>query len=173
MMARLLEAVRPQARLILVGDPDQLASVEAGAVLGDLAGAVGPPEPTLDAALRALELPDGVRHGVVTLDRVWRFGGAIAEFARAVQAGDVDAATALLDARPADLELVGPGELDPIRRDVVDAATALTTDQGAGTYIPQSIPLPNYLQELVLGGDAKTFVQKLDKDWRRLAQRTA
>ena len=34
MMARLLEAVRPQARLVLVGDPDQLASVEAGAVFG-------------------------------------------------------------------------------------------------------------------------------------------
>jgi exodeoxyribonuclease V alpha subunit len=36
MMARLLEAVRPDARLILVGDPDQLASVEAGAVLAVL-----------------------------------------------------------------------------------------------------------------------------------------
>ena len=33
MMARLLEAVRPDARLILVGDPDQLASIDAGAVL--------------------------------------------------------------------------------------------------------------------------------------------
>ena len=33
MMARLLEAVRPGSRLILVGDPFQLASVEAGAVL--------------------------------------------------------------------------------------------------------------------------------------------
>ncbi|MGW6227720.1 AAA family ATPase, partial [Cellulosimicrobium cellulans] len=36
LMARLLEALRPDARLVLVGDPDQLASVEAGAVLGDL-----------------------------------------------------------------------------------------------------------------------------------------
>lgn len=36
MMARLLEALRPEARLILLGDKDQLASVEAGAVLGDL-----------------------------------------------------------------------------------------------------------------------------------------
>ena len=36
MMARLLEAVRPDTRLVLVGDPDQLASVEAGAVLADL-----------------------------------------------------------------------------------------------------------------------------------------
>jgi exodeoxyribonuclease V alpha subunit len=36
MMARLLDAMRPEARLILLGDKDQLSSVEAGAVLGDL-----------------------------------------------------------------------------------------------------------------------------------------
>jgi len=36
MMARLLEALRPEARLILVGDPDQLESIEAGAVLADV-----------------------------------------------------------------------------------------------------------------------------------------
>ena len=41
MMARLLEAVRPEARLLLVGDPDQLASVEAGAVLADLVEGLG------------------------------------------------------------------------------------------------------------------------------------
>jgi exodeoxyribonuclease V alpha subunit len=38
LMARLVDAVRPDARLVLVGDPEQLASVEAGAVLGDLVG---------------------------------------------------------------------------------------------------------------------------------------
>lgn len=36
LMTRLLDALRPDARLVLVGDPDQLASVEAGAVLADL-----------------------------------------------------------------------------------------------------------------------------------------
>ena len=36
LMAQLLEAVRPDARLLLVGDPDQLTSVDAGAVLADL-----------------------------------------------------------------------------------------------------------------------------------------
>ena len=41
MMARLIEAVRPEARLVLVGDPEQLASVEAGAVLGDIVGPAG------------------------------------------------------------------------------------------------------------------------------------
>lgn len=36
MMARLLDALPPHAKLILLGDRDQLASVEAGAVLGDI-----------------------------------------------------------------------------------------------------------------------------------------
>ncbi|WP_036114938.1 MULTISPECIES: exodeoxyribonuclease V subunit alpha [Luteibacter] len=36
MMAATLDALPPQARLILLGDKDQLSSVEAGAVLGDL-----------------------------------------------------------------------------------------------------------------------------------------
>ena len=35
-MARLLEALRDTTRLVLVGDPGQLASVEAGAVLADV-----------------------------------------------------------------------------------------------------------------------------------------
>ena len=38
LMARLVEAVRPEARLVLVGDPGQLTSIEAGAVLGDIVG---------------------------------------------------------------------------------------------------------------------------------------
>ncbi|MGD8206797.1 MAG: exodeoxyribonuclease V subunit alpha, partial [Thiohalocapsa sp.] len=38
MMARLLEALPERSRLILLGDRDQLASVEAGNVLGDITG---------------------------------------------------------------------------------------------------------------------------------------
>jgi len=40
LMAKLFQAVSPSARLILLGDKDQLASVEAGAVLGDICSAV-------------------------------------------------------------------------------------------------------------------------------------
>ena len=36
LMHQLMQAVPPHARLVLVGDKDQLASVEAGAVLGDI-----------------------------------------------------------------------------------------------------------------------------------------
>jgi exodeoxyribonuclease V alpha subunit len=130
MMARLLEAVRTDARLVLVGDPDQLASVEAGAVLGDLARAPGRPEPHLDAALRALGLPGGVVNGVVTLQHVWRFRGAIAAFATAVQTGDADAAVALLRRGCDDLAFAESNTAaapNALRADVVDAATALAT----------------------------------------------
>lgn len=53
LLARLLEALRPDTRLVLVGDPDQLASVEVGAVLGDLVARV-PPAGDLPARLAAL-----------------------------------------------------------------------------------------------------------------------
>ena len=113
-MARLAEAVRPDARRILVGDPDQLASVEAGAVLGDIVGPAAEgfrmsraararvaavsrqripdeaPAPAASAAGRA------IGDGIVVLRRVHRFGGAIAELAEAVQCGDGDAAVSVL-----------------------------------------------------------------------------
>lgn len=41
MMCKLVEAVRPDARLILLGDRNQLASVEAGSVLADLTQLAG------------------------------------------------------------------------------------------------------------------------------------
>lgn len=39
LMGKLLDALRPECRLVLLGDKDQLASVEAGAVLSDLCDA--------------------------------------------------------------------------------------------------------------------------------------
>lgn len=41
LLARTVEALPAEARLILLGDKDQLASVEAGAVLGDLCAGAG------------------------------------------------------------------------------------------------------------------------------------
>jgi exodeoxyribonuclease V alpha subunit len=80
LMARLLEAVRPDARLILVGDPDQLASVEAGAVLADL--------------VDGLSARDNVR--VAELCTSHRFGESIGALADAVRIGDADRVIELL-----------------------------------------------------------------------------
>ena len=77
LMARLVEAVRPEARLVLVGDPGQLTSIEAGAVLGDI---VGP-------AAEATSIEDGI----VVLHRVHRYGRGIDRVADAIRRGDADA----------------------------------------------------------------------------------
>ena len=79
LMARLVEAVGPATRLVLVGDPNQLASVEAGAVFGDLVRRAAPGD------------------GLVTLTANHRFTGTLAAFAKAVLAGDADLAVNLLD----------------------------------------------------------------------------
>jgi exodeoxyribonuclease V alpha subunit len=50
LMARLVDAVRSDARLVLVGDPEQLASVEAGVVLADIVGPDASPTSAASAA---------------------------------------------------------------------------------------------------------------------------
>lgn len=98
MMARLLEAVRPDTRLILVGDPDQLTSVEAGAVLADLVEGLGERSDVRVAGLRTSH----------------RFGEAIRRLAEAVRADDADLVVELLRAGGEHVELVD--EPDPAPR---------------------------------------------------------
>jgi len=147
MMSSLLSALRPDTRLVLVGDPDQLASVDAGAVLADpVAGPVtGAPNPLLDEILGA-PLPDAAAHpegltalerarmrgGIVRLTRGRRFGGHIAELAVAVRAGDADRALDLLRAGGEDLSLCGPEEIEAVRADVTRAARTVSEAARAG-----------------------------------------
>ena len=97
LMARLLEAVRPDARLVLIGDQEQLASVEAGAVLGDIVGpaafAGGFGATRAGAERGGGQRGGGQRGGGRRGGRPagWsRRGGASAVAARAVEAGPVE-----------------------------------------------------------------------------------
>ncbi|HTO01585.1 MAG TPA: AAA family ATPase, partial [Microthrixaceae bacterium] len=56
LMAHLLSAIRPDAKVVLVGDPYQLASVEAGVVLGDIVG--------LSASTPAADTSSGTGAGI-------------------------------------------------------------------------------------------------------------
>jgi exodeoxyribonuclease V alpha subunit len=123
LMARLVEAMRPSARLVLLGDKDQLSSVEAGSVLGDvcnqgralvrsrklvaaaqtiagerIAGAD-------DAARSVLEIADSI----VQLEKSHRFDprSGIGALAAAINAGKGEKALALLRAG-GDVRLVAP-----------------------------------------------------------------
>jgi exodeoxyribonuclease V alpha subunit len=87
LMAKLLDAIADGTRLVLVGDRDQLASVEAGAVLGDVCG----PRERTGRAERAGT--DDIAGCVVELTRFHRFGpdSGIGAVARAIQRVDDDA----------------------------------------------------------------------------------
>ena len=117
-MARLFAACRDVDRVVLVGDPGQLASVESGAVLSDLCG-VG--VAGLDDAA-----PDALGGAVVSLRGSRRFteGGGIARLAEAIRAGDADRVLALLDDEDLpDVERLDAESIEDVRARLVDAVT--------------------------------------------------
>ncbi|WP_024868348.1 exodeoxyribonuclease V subunit alpha [Pseudoxanthomonas suwonensis] len=129
LMAKLVEAVPDGARLILLGDPDQLPSVEAGDVLSGILAAAGDGlRLTSDdaTALRPLlgevdaaAIDDSrsafpARH--VHLLRGWRQSAALdlAPLAAAVRAGDAGEALRLLHAGQLDGVHYHPALADPL-----------------------------------------------------------
>ncbi|WP_349920028.1 exodeoxyribonuclease V subunit alpha [Aeromonas veronii] len=106
MMARLLDALPKHARLILLGDKDQLASVEAGAVLGDICSFTEEGVSQAQAqwlsrqtGYRLQGTPAGatVRDSLCLLTKSWRFDqhSGIGQLARACNGGDTAAVEAV------------------------------------------------------------------------------
>lgn len=92
LMAKLFDALPAKARIILLGDKDQLASVEAGAVLGDIchgARIQRQPSPTPKSALAGC---------IVQLDKTHRFADSsgILELSQAINVGDIATAKTIL-----------------------------------------------------------------------------
>ena len=138
MMDALLQALPPTARLVLLGDKDQLASVEAGAVLGDLCldAAAGRYSAATAQFVQAVTgqtlasefvLPDPapvLAQQTVMLRQSRRFQGVIGQLALAVNRGDAAAARAVLvgvaagrDGLAADLsrsQTAPTGQLSPL-----------------------------------------------------------
>ena len=155
---RLLDALPATARLILLGDENQLASVEAGAVLGDVCG-VGA-ETEREASEPAKKAPRAKRlRGqlslfdasgtdtrpsspmgacIARLTKSYRYGAdsGIGALARAIHAGDGAAAVAVLrDPRWADVTLAPPLPPDALggalEAEVVDGYGIYLREQGA------------------------------------------
>jgi exodeoxyribonuclease V alpha subunit len=109
MMASLLDALPESAQLILLGDKDQLASVEAGSVMGDLChGAENQAydeqtrawiRPYIDEALHEpATVGSAINQQTVMLRYSHRFGehSGIGQLAKAVNQGDAEQAQAIL-----------------------------------------------------------------------------
>lgn len=156
MMARLVEALPPAARLVLLGDKDQLASVEAGSVLGDLCRRADEGHYTRATRdwVQALtgnswderladEQGTPLDQAVTQLRESRRFGAdsGIGRLAAAVNAGQVKAATTLLSAGLGDLQQIDGGHAEALRQLVLTGAADAATGQddlwsdepGAGT----------------------------------------
>ncbi len=165
MMARVVEAVRSDARLILVGDPEQLASIEAGAVLGDIV----PPRSqqvcmshdarTRLAAVTGHEVPatdtrphSVVGDGIVVLSKVHRFRGAIAQLARAIQHGQSEDALAVLRA----------GEPE-VRWIASESSSHTMAPAGLSEVRALAVGCGRAVREAALAGEAKKGVEALGR----------
>lgn len=141
LMTKLVEALPAHARLILLGDKDQLASVEAGAVLGDICGRVpafSVPFNRQLAALTGEALPAGraaaspLTDCVVQLRTSHRFGArsGIGRLARLVNRGETRRARELLERGDhADLRW------QPLNGNRLDDTLALRLAEGYGDYL--------------------------------------
>lgn len=107
MMANLIAALPPQARVVFLGDRDQLASVEAGAVLGDICrcaeAGYSPVRATQLTVLTGCDIAGKddavappVRDAICLLRKSYRFDAhsGIGQLAAAVNAGDTEAVEA-------------------------------------------------------------------------------
>jgi len=124
LMTRLFEAIPRDARVILLGDEHQLASVEAGAVMGDVCRAATPEGFDADHAERLEMLvgaavpraepssePGALRNHVVRLTRSYRYASdrGIGALALAINRGDASAVLEILAAPDhPEVELRGP-----------------------------------------------------------------
>lgn len=108
MMSRLIDALPPHGRVIFLGDRDQLASVEAGAVLGDICAYVNAGFTAERARqlsrLTGSAIPAGagtqaasLRDSLCLLQKSYRFGSdsGIGKLAAAINCGDRSAIQAV------------------------------------------------------------------------------
>ena len=126
LMAKLVVALPPKARLILLGDKDQLAAVEAGAVFAELcegrgfdAQAAGDLQRITGQSVPVETPRSRLGDAVVLLTHSHRFAGdsGIGELARRINGGDAKGTVALLQEGRADLAWnVAPSSTSLIER---------------------------------------------------------
>ena len=88
LMARLMKCVPTKARLVLLGDKDQLASVEAGAVWSQLCEGAAHADNTIQAhATKPYTLPE--QTAVLHVSRRFDANSAIGQWAQLINAGDL------------------------------------------------------------------------------------
>ena len=172
MMARVLDALPPGARLILLGDKDQLASVDAGAVLGELCQRAGEGfysscsrawletvtgEPVDSALVRAEAT--ALDQAITLLRKSYRFDqdSGIGQLAQAVNRGaDAPTLTRIFRSGYADLARVAVPGKEPgavLTRHCLGGGAALFPANGQGRVsggepVPPPVGYRHYLSQM-------------------------
>jgi len=149
LMSKLIEALPAQARMVLLGDKDQLASVEAGAVLGDICDTGHAPSFSrrFCSSLKKVagykiasrgkeEQVPGIRDCIVQLEKSFRFGSesGINAVSHVINEGDADfAARILMEGKHEDIQW-----RDLPQPNALPGAIRGTMTKGFGDYLRAS-----------------------------------
>lgn len=194
LMASVIDALPASAHLILLGDRDQLASVDAGAVLGELCQRAGPAHYTAETmgwlmAVTGMQVPDSLRdengsamdQAVAMLRKSYRFqqDSGIRKLADAVNDNALDN-TLLAKARSGGFEDVailpaGPSSEDTQRlicHHAVTGSPEAFHNQGEGRPMNgQTLPPPTgYQHYLTRMRDHGLDATSSREDWDKLAR---
>ena len=137
LMSKLIQALPDAARLILVGDRDQLASVEAGSVLGDICGQKQANgfstgfakqiqdvvDDSSDGFPEAEEYRSGIQDSIVFFTHPYRFDAhsGIQALSRAVNSGDVAGVMSILKENTfCDLQWMEAGDKNKVQELMVN-----------------------------------------------------
>tara|TARA_B100001105_G_C22386238_1_gene442068 strand:- start:1 stop:1863 length:1863 start_codon:yes stop_codon:yes gene_type:complete len=151
MMTRLFEAIPRSSRLILLGDEHQLASVEAGAILGDICNSQredgwSPSFSKKLADITGQDYPSSATGGapaladcIVELQKSYRFdeSSGIGKFARLVRNGKAaEAIECLQAAEYKDISLLPPADPEALQESIRELII-----ERYGSYLEQGDPV--------------------------------
>lgn len=175
----LLAALGDETQLILLGDPDQLPSIEAGFVFGDLCrwGEGAAKSPELTSFLKEIGLPvlppvttsaSPMRDAVVMLTRSYRFGpdSGIGHLARALRDGRSDEAVSVLtQGAYDDLRIVSRGEQKRAVRRAIRALAETLTGAVSPRDALNALSLVRVLSPLRVGPDGVEALNEELEGW--------
>lgn len=153
LMWRLVKALKPDCRLILLGDRDQLASVEGGAVFGDISdrgnehgyseSATSEMESffNMPASLPVEKSGGEMRDSLAVLRKSFRFtaGSGIGLLAEMIKNGDSEAVTAALNENKfSDIIFKGPGS-DKLIKEVIEEEWNSYYLSGVSRDVPEEL----------------------------------
>jgi len=142
-MRELFSACQNVGRLVLLGDPNQLASVDSGAALAEICSIAAPltdDSVAPDFAARAIAAqppPARLEDSIVTLRESYRFasGGSIGLLAEAIRTGDAELTLSLLgDPKHEDIERCDVDSIEDVRTRLIEGVRELQEEiKSAGT----------------------------------------